>query len=318
MKQLPEYFKMVQERVNACLEQKLNDLPDTPAVLKEAMRHALLLGGKRARPVLVFMTGQAFGASKKQLDYVAAAIECIHAYSLVHDDMPEMDNDLLRRNQPTVHAKFGAATALLTGDTLQALAFDLLTDVTCDLSGDVKGRMCACLAKASGFVGMCGGQALDLAAEEQSLTQAELEELHSKKTGALITCALQLGYMAGRYQAAYDAKQTDAIASALGFVEQPQIGRDLDVITAFGQKVGLAFQVWDDVLDVAGDTATLGKTVGSDEAHHKSTYVSLLGLEEAKAYAQKLAKEACTLIKGLDVDTTLLEQFAHFCVERDH
>lgn len=316
--ELSEYFKLVKERVNNCLKEKLKSLPSEPSELKEAMEYALLLGGKRARPLLVYATGGAFGGSKRNLDYVAAAIECIHAYSLIHDDMPEMDNDMLRRGHPTVHAKYGSATALLAGDTLQALAFDLLTDANCHLSLDVKGRMCACLAKASGFEGMCGGQALDLKAEHQHLPQEQLEKLHSLKTGALITCAVQLGFMASRYQEAYENQQTDAIANAMGLVENPHMSRDFKCLSDYGKKVGLAFQVWDDVLDVAGDSAVLGKTVGSDESLQKSTYVSLLGLEEAKSYAQKLALEAQECLKPISADTSILKRFAQFTVSRDH
>lgn len=316
--ELNEYFKLVQQRVNDCIKLKLQSLPSEPSELKEAMEYALLLGGKRARPLLVYATGSAYGASKRDLDYVAAAVECIHAYSLIHDDMPEMDNDLLRRGHPTVHAKYGSATALLAGDTLQALAFDFLTDEKCHLSLDVKGRMCACLAKASGFEGMCGGQALDLKAEHQHLPQDKLEKLHSLKTGALITCAVQLGFMAGRYQQAYENQQTDAIANAMGLVETPHMSRDLKSLSEYGHKVGLAFQVWDDVLDVAGDSAVLGKNVGSDESLDKSTYVSLLGLEEAKAYAQSLCAQAQESLKHISADTSILAQFAQFAVSRDH
>lgn len=316
--ELSQYFELVQQRVNDCMQKKLAALPDEPADLKQAMSHALLLGGKRARPFLVYATGSAFGASMKRLDYAAAAVECIHSYSLIHDDMPEMDNDLLRRGQPTVHAKFGPATALLAGDTLQALAFDFLADSACHLAGDVKARMCACLAHHAGFCGMCGGQALDLAAEHQHLEQKALEHLHALKTGALITCSVQLGYMAARYQDAYENNSGDTIASAFGVVEQPQLNREYAALTEYGQKVGLAFQVWDDVLDVAGDTAVMGKTAGSDEAHEKSTYVSLLGLDEARQYARKLSDEAVKALRPLTVDTDILQQFARFCVERDH
>lgn len=318
MTQLSDYFALVQKRVNTCMQQKLESLPKTPSDLKEAMSYALLLGGKRARPLLVYATGQAFGASLRDLDYVAAAVECIHAYSLIHDDMPEMDNDLLRRGQATVHAKFGQATALLAGDALQALAFDFLTDDNCHLADEVKAKMCATLAKAAGFAGMCGGQALDLQAEHKHLPQNELEHLHALKTGALITAAVQLGFMAARYEEAHLNQQSDVIALTLGFVDSPQLHHYYDLLTTYGQKVGLAFQLWDDVLDVSGDSTTLGKTVGSDESHEKSTYVSLLGLEKAKAYAQELSAEAIAVLKELKADTSILSAFAQFCVNRDH
>lgn len=316
--QLSEYFKLIQQRVDECLKKKLDSMPAEPATLKEAVSYALLLGGKRARPFLVYATGSAYGADMRSLDYVAAAIECIHAYSLVHDDMPEMDNDMLRRGEPSVHAKFGSATALLAGDTLQALAFELLTDSKCRLSGEVKGRMCACLAKAAGFEGMCGGQAIDLASEHCTLKQEELEKLHSLKTGALIACAVELGFIAGRYEAAFSHHSNDMIANALGIVEAPEVGHDLKHLTDYGRKVGLAFQVRDDVLDVTGDSKILGKNVGSDELLEKSTYVTLLGVEKADEYARSLCEDAITDLERISVDTDLLKQFARFCIERDH
>ena len=306
------------QRVNEFLKRKIERLPDEPQELKQAMAYALLQGGKRVRPYLVYTVGREFNASIYQLDYPAAAVECIHAYSLIHDDMPEMDNDLLRRGQPTVHAKFGAATALLAGDTLQALAFDILTDEACSLSGEVKAKMCACLAKAAGFCGMCGGQALDLKAEHHKLTQAQLEQMHSLKTGALILSAVKLGYMTARYQEAYDNAQGDRMSQAFGFVEQPQLKREQELLTTFGQKLGLAFQVWDDVLDVAGDTTTLGKTVGSDAANDKSTFVTLLGLEGAKQYAGTLAHEAKAALAQLPCPSQELSEFVDFVVTRDH
>lgn len=306
------------QRVNDFLKRKIESLPDEPKELKQAMAYALLQGGKRVRPYLVYTVGREFNASVYQLDYPAAAVECIHAYSLIHDDMPEMDNDMLRRGQPTVHAKFGAATALLAGDTLQALAFDILTDAKCTIAGEVKAQMCACLAQAAGFVGMCGGQALDLKAEHHKLTQAQLEHMHSLKTGALILCAVKLGYMTARYQEAYDNAQGDRMSQAFGFVEQPQLKREQELLTTFGKKLGLAFQVWDDVLDVAGDTATLGKTVGSDVANDKSTFVTLLGLEGAKSYAGALAQEAKAALAQLPCQSKELAAFVDFVVTRDH
>ena len=283
------------QRVNDFLKRKIESLPDEPKELKQAMAYALLQGGKRVRPYLVYTVGREFNATVYQLDYPAAAVECIHAYSLIHDDMPEMDNDMLRRGQPTVHAKFGAATALLAGDTLQALAFDILTDAKCTIAGEVKAQMCACLAQAAGFVGMCGGQALDLKAEHHKLTQAQLEHMHSLKTGALILCAVKLGYMTARYQEAYDNAQGDRMSQAFGFVEQPQLKREQE-----------------------GDTATLGKTVGSDIANDKSTFVTLLGLDGAKQYATALAQEAKAALAQLPCQSKELAAFVDFVVTRDH
>lgn len=316
--ELADFFSYVQKRVNQCMQQKLESMSADPQDLKDAMSYGLLLGGKRARPFLVYATGLAFGGHEKSLDYVAAAVECIHAFSLIHDDMPEMDNDLLRRGQPSVHAKFGSATALLAGDALQALAFDFLTDPKCKLSGETKSRLCACLAKATGFAGMCGGQSLDLAAEHQKLEQPSLEKLHSLKTGALITAAIEMGYIAARDDMRHVEDREDPIANALSLVESWPTNRELKALREYGLKTGLAFQVWDDVLDVEGDTAVLGKTVGSDEKLEKSTYVTLLGLEEAKRYAVQLSHDAKKSLDNLDVDCRLLLQFAEFCVERDH
>lgn len=316
--ELSEYFSFSQKRVNECIKQKLERMPDSPQDLKAAMEYALLLGGKRARPFLVYATGSAFGAKYEDLDYVAAAVECIHAYSLVHDDMPEMDNDKLRRGMPTVHVKFGPTIALLAGDTLQSLAFEFLTDSECKLAFEVKGQLCAALAKASGFSGMCGGQALDLASENKVLEQSELEHLHSLKTGALINCAIKMGYIAARYESMYQNQRQDAFASAYSFIELPQLKREQESLSKYGEKVGLAFQVWDDVLDVAGSSEVLGKEVGSDVEKQKSTYVRLMGVAGATNYANELVNDACKHIKGLDIDSDLLCQFAHFCVERDH
>lgn len=316
--ELADFFKHVQERVNYCMQQKLERLPAEPRELKDAMEYALLLGGKRARPFLVYATGLAFGGNERNLDYVAAAVECIHAFSLIHDDMPEMDNDLLRRGQPSVHAKFGAATALLAGDALQALAFDCLTDVKCKLSGNTKAHLCACLAQATGYCGMCGGQSLDLDAENKQLNRPDLEHLHLLKTGALITAAIQMGYLAATDDMRQSDTYVDPIANAMNLVEAWPMSRELESLKAYGCKVGLAFQVWDDVLDVAGNEAIMGKPVGSDEKLAKSTYVTLLGLDQAKAYAQQLADEAKSCLANLDVDAKLLKQFADFCVQRDH
>lgn len=316
--ELADFFKHVQERVNYCMQQKLERLPVEPRELKDAMQYALLLGGKRARPFLVYATGLAFGGNERNLDYAAAAVESIHAFSLVHDDMPEMDNDFLRRGQPSVHAKFGSATALLAGDALQAFAFDCITDIKCKLSGVTKAHLCACLAQATGFAGMCGGQSLDLAAEHKQLNRPDLEHLHSLKTGALITASVQMGYLAATDDMRQADTYVDPIANAMNLVEAWPMNRELESLKAYGRKVGLAFQVWDDVLDVEGDTAVLGKPAGSDEKLEKSTYVTLMGLEQAKVYARQLSAEAKDCLSNLDVDTRLLMQFADFSVQRDH
>ncbi len=293
---LSEFAPYAAERVNAFMARYLETLDNAAPALKEAMSYGLLLGGKRSRPLLVYATGTALGQSEQVLDYVAAGVECIHAYSLIHDDMPEMDNDKLRRGKPTVHVKFGQSGALLAGDALQALAFRFLSDKKSGLDGTTVGRLVHALAVGAGYEGMCGGQALDLDAEKKHLSLDELKTLHSKKTGALIRCAVNMGAMAA-------PKVSEASLAALD---------------AYAAKVGLAFQVWDDVLDVIGDTAVMGKTAGSDESLQKSTYPALLGIVQAKQFARETAELAKDCLKGLDFDTSLLSQFADFCVTRDH
>lgn len=314
---IAEFMQLTQERVNKFMTKKLSTLPEQPQDLKEAMDYALLLGGKRARPFLVYATGRAFKGDFERLDYAAAAIEAIHSYSLIHDDMPEMDNDLLRRGKPSVHAKFGAACALLTGDTLQALAFDFISDPKFKCSPALKVRLCQLLAKNSGYQGMCGGQALDLKAENQVLNQQELEHLHALKTGALITTAVQMGFLIAQDDIIFASEQnTEAVSFALNYVESLPFERDLKALQQYGAKVGLAFQVWDDVLDVIGDTEVLGKQVGADESLQKSTFVKLLGVEKAQQYAITLASEAKDALSGIKNDVSLLRDFADFCVNR--
>ena len=256
----------------ARVEQALSDWVDAqaPAGLGEAMRYAVLDGGKRLRPLLVLASAEAVGAGGGAAALRAAcAIELIHAYSLVHDDMPCMDNDVLRRGKPTVHVQFGEAQALLAGDALQALAFELLTPDASLIDDHVQARLCRLLAKAAGHEGMAGGQAIDLASVGTSLTEAQLRHMHRLKTGALLEASVMMG-------------------AACGHVT-PQVTQGLQ---AYGQAIGLAFQVVDDILDVTADSATLGKTAGKDAANDKPTYVSLLGLNEAQHYAQTLLEEA--------------------------
>ena len=249
--------------------------PQAPAGLGDAMRYAVLDGGKRLRPLLVLAAREAVasGVADAALDEAAlraaCAAELIHAYSLVHDDMPCMDNDVLRRGKPTVHVQFGEAQALLAGDALQALAFELLTPDASLIDDHVQARLCRLLAKAAGHEGMAGGQAIDLASVGTSLTEAQLRHMHRLKTGALLEASVMMG-------------------AACGHVT-PQVTQGLQ---AYGQAIGLAFQVVDDILDVTADSATLGKTAGKDAANDKPTYVSLLGLNEAQHYAQTLLEEA--------------------------
>ena len=269
------------ERVERALSEGIE--AHSPAALGEAMRYAVLDGGKRLRPLLVLATAEAVGgaSSGSAALNAACAIELIHAYSLVHDDMPCMDNDVLRRGKPTVHVQFGEAQALLAGDALQTLAFEMLTPQDASVSAAVQAACVGLLARASGYQGMAGGQAIDLASVGQRLTEDQLRQMHRLKTGALLLCSVQMG------------------AACVPGVSAPVQA----ALQRFGEALGLAFQVVDDVLDVTADSATLGKTAGKDEAADKPTYVALMGLDAAKAYADTLAAQA---MQALD-DTGLPE-----------
>ena len=294
--QLKEYSDYVKKRVDAFLQSKIESLDNSIPLLKEILSYGLLLGGKRSRPLLVYATGSMFNVPLERLDYIAAAIECIHAYSLIHDDMPEMDNDTYRRGHITVHKKYGQNMALLAGDTLQSLAFELLSSNEYSLASEHKIKLVNILAKASGYSGMCGGQALDLLSENKHISLDELKLLHSKKTGALIESAVLLG------------------AYAYENIDDSHIIR----LSNYAKLVGLAFQVWDDVLDVVGDSSKTGKAVGADVLLGKSTYPALMGVQEAKDYALELAAKAINEIQTMDKDCSLLIDFANFVVSRDH
>lgn len=290
-----EALTSLQQRNNRQLERWLNQLPHQEQRLIEAMRYGLLLGGKRARPFLVYITGQMLGCKLEELDTPASAIECIHAYSLIHDDLPAMDDDELRRGQPTCHIKFDEATAILTGDALQTLAFTILADG--ELSSEAEThriKMVKALAEASGANGMCLGQALDLAAEGRKVSLAELENIHRNKTGALMKCAIRLGALAAGQKGSEILPQLDQFADA----------------------IGLAFQVQDDILDIISDTETLGKPQGSDQDLDKSTYPALLGLEGAINKAHTLLTEALQALEAIPYNTELLEEFARYVIER--
>ncbi|WP_159653716.1 (2E,6E)-farnesyl diphosphate synthase [Vibrio atypicus] len=292
---MQEALTSLQQRNNAQLEAWLNTFPHQQQSLIEAMRYGLLLGGKRARPFLVYITGQMLGCTLEELDTPAAAVECIHAYSLIHDDLPAMDDDELRRGQPTCHIKFDEATAILTGDALQTLAFTILADG--HLSSDAESqriKMVKVLAEASGAAGMCMGQSLDLAAENRSVSLQELEEIHRNKTGALMKCAIRLG----------------ALAAGEKGVEV------LPLLDKYADAIGLAFQVQDDILDIISDTETLGKPQGSDQEANKSTYPALLGLEGAINKAHTLLTEALQALDAIPYNTELLEEFARYVIER--
>ena len=293
---LQDFTKEVQERINAFMARKLETYDDHALDLKEAMGYALLLGGKRSRPFLVYATGLALGVKEELLDYPAAVIECIHAYSLVHDDMPEMDNDKLHRGKPTVHCKFGQATALLAGDALQSLAYEFLTTAHKGLDPQVSLKQVAILSTNAGLSGMCGGQAMDLHFEKQQISLDTLKILHRKKTGALIKAAVMMG--------AYAKKDLEE--------------KEAQILEQYATYVGLAFQIWDDVLDVIGDTKILGKSAGADIALGKSTYPALLGLEESKKQAYEACDGALKSLSLLDGNFKLLADFARFTVSRDH
>jgi farnesyl diphosphate synthase len=284
-----------QTRIESVLDRCLA-LPDPGTLrLREAMRYSVLGGGKRLRPVLVYLTGESLGASLPQLDAPAAAVELIHVYSLVHDDLPAMDDDDLRRGRPTCHRAYDEATAILVGDALQALAFAVLaSDEMGQISPAVRLAMIRTLARATGTGGMAGGQAVDLAAVGQTLSVEAVENMHRRKTGALIQGSVLLGAMAA------------------GTGEGPE----LDALGRFGAQIGLAFQIQDDILDVEGDPALLGKATGADAAHSKPTYPSTVGLNLSRDRARELRDEAVTALAPLAGRGAMLTELAHFVVSR--
>lgn len=279
-------------RVDATLAALFDNRPAVAPRLEAAMRHGLLAGGKRLRPLLVYMAGHALGAKDDALDAPAAAIELIHAYSLIHDDLPAMDDDDLRRGQPTVHKAFDEASAILAGDALQALAFEVLASN----AHPRLGHLVHTLASASGRNGMVAGQALDLDAVGGHPDVDALAHMHAHKTGALIVAAVRLGSLV-------------AVAA-----DDPR----LNALTRYARAIGLAFQIHDDILDVIGDTVTLGKTSGADAAREKPTYPSLLGLEGAQRKAHSLIDEAIAALAPLGERAAPLADLAHYMIERDH
>ena len=291
------WMEGVQSRVEAALDRLLPAATIAPARLHQSMRYAALGGGKRVRPLLAFAAAEASGADPARVDVAASAVECIHAYSLVHDDLPCMDDDVLRRGRPTVHVEYDEATALLAGDSLQTFAFQLLAEhQLCDDPRDQL-EMVRILGHASGSRGMAGGQAIDLEAVGKSLTQAELEFMHIHKTGAVIRAAVALGARCGGGWRLSTA--------------------ELDELDRYAKYVGLAFQVVDDVLDCITPSATLGKTAGKDAANNKPTYVSLLGLGEAKALAHELRDQAVARLAGFGERGLRLTELADFVVKRE-
>jgi farnesyl diphosphate synthase len=293
---LDAYLAQCRQRVEAALERRLPPPGVPPVRLHEAMRYAVLGPGKRVRPVLVYAAGQALGADPASLDDAACAVELIHAYSLVHDDLPAMDDDDLRRGRPTCHRAYDEATAILVGDALQTLAFQVLCDAASAGEAAKRLAMVQTLAAASGSRGMAGGQALDLDAVGRELTLAELEQLHIHKTGALIRASVRLGTLAARDP-------------------DPGAVRGLD---RYAKCLGLAFQIRDDILDVEGDPALIGKTRGKDAAHDKPTYPALLGLAGAREKCAVLVAEATSCLDGLGEGAQPLRWLAEYVVARSH
>ncbi|AAK02617.1 farnesyl-diphosphate synthase [Pasteurella multocida] len=293
MYQLSQDLPQLQQRINTFLAQQLN-VDSSPSPLAEAMRYGVLLGGKRIRPFLVYATGRMLGADLNQLDYAAASVEAVHAYSLIHDDLPAMDDDHLRRGQPTCHIAFDHATAILAGDALQAFAFEILTQAPA-LQAEQKLALVQTLSQAAGVKGMCLGQSLDLISEQKHISLIELEQIHRNKTGAMLSAAIQLGRICSPHF------KNDTLAQQL---------------QRYSEAIGLAFQVQDDILDIEGESDIIGKTVGSDLLADKSTYPKLLGLAGAKQKAQELYQNAIAELESIPFDTSALRAIAEFVVNR--
>ena len=292
---LKDLIIIYQQRVNTALDTWLPAVTIQPTRLHEAMRYAVLSGGKRIRPLLVYLTGQILNVNPNSLDGLACAVELIHAYSLVHDDLPAMDNDNLRRGKPTCHKAFDEATAILVGDALQTLAFYILSHDSHLLSPlPQRLEMINTLALASGSRGMVGGQAIDMGAVNQSLTLAELENMHIHKTGALIRASIKLGALA------YPMLDDNLLAK----------------LDHYAKCIGLAFQIQDDILDIEANTETLGKAQGADVAHHKVTYPVLLGLRGAKQMAAELIEQALDSLSDFDDKAEPLRWMANYIITR--
>jgi geranylgeranyl pyrophosphate synthase len=293
---LETYLQACRARVEQTLDRWLPSDSVQPERLHAAMRYAAMGGGKRVRPILAYAAGAALGVPPERLDGPACALELIHAYSLVHDDLPAMDDDDLRRGRPTCHKAFDEATAILAGDALQTLAFKVLCrDAGIGEDHTVRLQMIENLAYASGSRGMAGGQAIDLEAVGAELDLVQLENMHIRKTGALILASIRMGTLS----------RPDA---------DPEQVRGLE---RYAKCIGLAFQVQDDILDVAGETAILGKTRGKDQAHAKPTYPALLGLEGAREKAQRLCTEALENLASFDHRAEPLRWLANYIVDRD-
>ncbi|WP_431688038.1 polyprenyl synthetase family protein [Hahella sp. NBU794] len=292
---LDDFFQRNRAQIDQALANLLPSPEGPKARLNEAMRYCVLNGGKRVRPLLLLATTEALGGDLQQALPACCAVELIHAYSLVHDDLPAMDDDSLRRGKPTCHIAFDEATAILVGDGLQTLAFSALTEPS-GASADSMLQMVRELARASGHLGMVGGQAIDIYSEGHTLKLEELERMHLEKTGALIEASIVLG--------ALSSGRADA--------------KTIEGLRRFAQAIGLAFQVRDDIIDVESDTSVLGKTAGKDAERNKPTYTSLLGLEPAKLKARQLYDEALAQLQALGLQNSRLQDLASFMIERTH
>lgn len=290
-----DYLISCQDRINSVIKKQLNFPEGGAPKLQQAMEYSLFNGGKRVRPVLAYAAAQACGAELSHADIPAAALEMIHSYSLVHDDLPAMDDDDLRRGKPTCHIAYDEATAILAGDALQALAFEILSHPDkSDLSTDQRLTMIRILSEASGVTGMCGGQSIDLEAVGHEVDLAYLENMHNHKTGALIHASVMMGAHCNPHITAEQLAQ----------------------LSRYAKAIGLAFQVQDDILDVISDTQTLGKAQGADAALNKPTYVSLLGLEGAQAKAQELHAMALQALKPFGEQAKWLKAVSEYIIQR--
>lgn len=285
-------LKALQLRINTFLASYISQYP--PSKLQQAISYSLLAGGKRIRPILVYLTGQMFNCPLEKLDFPAAAVEAIHTYSLIHDDLPAMDNDDLRRGKPTCHIKFGEAEAILAGDALQSLAFTLLSESDL-IDVESKISMITELANASGLTGMCLGQSFDLQAEHQSVGLEQLQKIHCYKTGALIKAAIRLG------------------AFSSGNIATPYYS----ALDSYANAIGLAFQIQDDILDIIGEQSIMGKPQGSDIMHEKSTYPAIMGLDNAIEMMQELYQQAIASLEQIPYNSQPLYDLAGYIINRN-
>ncbi len=289
-------LQIARERVEQQLQQHIRQLDLQHQRLAEAMTYGVLNGGKRLRPFLVYATAEALGGNREQADSAAVALEMVHSYSLVHDDLPSMDDDDLRRGKPTCHIAFDEATAILAGDGLLTAAFEILANAPYQNDAQ-RLTLIRLLSSNAGGAGMVAGQSIDLANVGKQMTLAELENMHRHKTGALIRAAVLMG--------------------ACCVTEQPD-SATLDSLTRYADAIGLAFQVWDDILDIEGDTSVLGKNQGADLALNKPTYPALLGMDGARSKALELVDDAIAALSGIDGDVSVLKQLADYIITRDH